>query len=325
MQTNLWLKYPVCIRSKTAAFSLLLTVCCILASCGKKGDLTLKAYEKPDPPSALKAIHRESEIIVSWEFPAEKASTIKGFHLMKSSGGDFEKIAVLTGAARVYHDIHFQNGLPYQYKIITENAKGIFSNDSPIVQMVPVTVPPPPGNLSFTIDSDTITLSWTGAGEGLSYNVYRSENKGVYSLVPANSTPVRGTSFSDTFFMHKVVYYTVRSSTGSGIRDEGAPSEEMKIDPSAFIPPALEGLQAVPSKDRVYLLWKEPKETWITGYRIYRQMNTKDPFLLIGESRTPSFIDTDSTSQKRNYRVTAMGPAREGPPAEVKNIFYKPR
>ncbi len=64
-------------------FCLLFTAYCLLPSCGKKGDPTLKSYEKPEPPSGLRAIHRESEIILLWEFPKDKEITIKGFHLMK--------------------------------------------------------------------------------------------------------------------------------------------------------------------------------------------------------------------------------------------------
>jgi len=70
-----------------------LIACLLVASCGKKGEPTLKSYEKPDPPSNLRAIHRESEIILLWDFPKNKEKTIKGFYLMKLIGrGDSERI-----------------------------------------------------------------------------------------------------------------------------------------------------------------------------------------------------------------------------------------
>ena len=40
-------------------FSLVIVPLCFLAACGKKGDPTLKAYEKPAAPSTLSAMHRE--------------------------------------------------------------------------------------------------------------------------------------------------------------------------------------------------------------------------------------------------------------------------
>jgi hypothetical protein len=76
----------------------------------------------------------------------------------------------------------------------------------------------------------------------------------------------------------------------------------------------------------VHLLWKEPPETWITGYRIYREISKEDGFILIGESQAPSFLDRESPLTKRNYRVTALGPSKEGPPAEIRDVEYrKPR
>ena len=44
---------------------------------------TLKAYEKPDAPSGLKAIHRENNIILSWSY--NKRENLKGFHVFKGS------------------------------------------------------------------------------------------------------------------------------------------------------------------------------------------------------------------------------------------------
>src|SRR3989337_3925789 len=69
--------------SRSSLLPFLLIFCLLIISCGKKGEPTLKSYEKPDPPSNLRAIHRESEIILLWDFPKNKENTIKGFYLMK--------------------------------------------------------------------------------------------------------------------------------------------------------------------------------------------------------------------------------------------------
>ena len=87
--TNVMLLLPYSL----SAFCCLLLLCHLVAGCGKKGDPTLKAYEKPQAPSSLNAIHRESEIIISWDFPKSGEQGIKGFHVMKSSDNDFQEIA----------------------------------------------------------------------------------------------------------------------------------------------------------------------------------------------------------------------------------------
>jgi fibronectin type 3 domain-containing protein len=304
-------------------YCLLLTACCLLTSCGKKGDPTLKSYEKPDPPSVLRAIHRESEIILLWEFPKDKEPAIKGFYLMKSTGGDFEKIATLENNKRSYIDNDFKTGSTYKYKIVSQNLKGIISNDSNIIQIVPE-ISPPPGNILFKIEHDSLILNWESAGDRIMYNIYKSNEKGTYQLMPVNKEPVKETSFRDNFDIKGPVYYTIRSLVGSDIRDEGAASEEIEINPFEFIPSSPSGLQAVVKKENVYLIWKEAPETWVAGYKVYREINKKEGFIFIGETQTPAFLDKDKPSTKRNYRVTALGPSKEGPPAEIRDIVFIP-
>lgn len=305
-------------------YCLLLTACCILTSCGKKGDPTLKSYEKPDPPSALRAIHRESEIILLWEFPKDKEPAIKEFYLMKSTGGDFEKIAILENNKRSYIDNDFKTGSTYKYKIVSRNLKGVTSNNSNIIQIVPEASPPPPGNILFKIEHDSLILNWKSAGDRIMYNIYKSKEKGIYQLKPVNKEPVKETSFRDNFDIKGPAYYTIRSLVGSDIRDEGAASEESEINPFEFIPSSPSGLQAVVKEENVYLRWKEAPETWVVGYKIYREINKKEGFIFIGETQTPAFLDKDKPSTKRNYRVTALGPSKEGPPAEIKDIVFIP-
>ena len=303
-----------------------ITACLSLFACGKKGDPTLKSYEKPDPPSPLRAIHRESEIILSWNFPKSKETSIKGFHLLKSTGGDFEEVTLLNNDQRSYSDTRFEIGAAYHYKVVAQNLKGVLSNDSNILVITPVPPPAPPKNLSSTVTYDSLTLTWDSAGEGMGYNVYKSDKPGGYSLAPVNGEPLKELSFKDVFTVSKTVFYTIRSVSGNLIRDEGPASIELMVNPEEFVPPAPEDLQAVPSQSNVYLIWKESAATWVRGYKIYREINKQEGFIAIGETQTPSFLDGEKPVTKRNYRVTALGPAKEGPPAEIRDIFdRKPR
>ena len=53
---------------------LFFTFCFLLISCGKKGDPTLKSYEKPVPPSNFHVVQRESEVTLSWDFPQKESA-----------------------------------------------------------------------------------------------------------------------------------------------------------------------------------------------------------------------------------------------------------
>ncbi|MEK7864849.1 MAG: hypothetical protein AAB175_03425, partial [Nitrospirota bacterium] len=71
-----------CIIVYRASF-LLFAACLILVSCGKKGPPTLKAYEKPSAPAAVKAIHREDRIILSWSYTSKKEN-LKEFYILRA-------------------------------------------------------------------------------------------------------------------------------------------------------------------------------------------------------------------------------------------------
>ncbi len=300
---------------------LLFAVCCLFPACGKKGDPTLKSYEKPVAPSSLRAIHRESEITLTWAFPKGKEASIKGFYLLKSPGGDFLKIVFLEKHIRSYVDADFSAGSEYRYKAISQNLKGIFSNDSNVVVIKPRTPPAPPENLSFKAGADSLTLAWDGAGAGILYNVYKSEKPGEYSLSPLTKEPLAETFVKDRLNITKPIFYTVRSLMGGESRDEGAPSVEIKVDPAEFVPSPPANLQAVPTEQIVHLIWKEAPEEWVSGYRVYRETD-EEGFKLMGETRTPSFADKEKASTKRNYRVSSLGPSKEGPAAEIKGVVY---
>ncbi|OGW38749.1 MAG: hypothetical protein A2Y97_05855 [Nitrospirae bacterium RBG_13_39_12] len=297
----------------------------LLASCGKKGELTLKSYEKPASPSGLMAIHRESDIMLFWNFPKDKETLLKGFHVMRSTDGDFEKIAFVENNNRSYIDTNFNVGSEYKYKIISQNLRDIISNDSNIIKIMPGTPPPPPLNISFEIERDSVRLSWESTGNGILYNIYKSNEKNKHSLIPLNKEPVSDTFFTDNLNIKKPVYYRIRSLAGTDIRDEGPASEELAIDPMEFALSPPEKLHSVVTEENVYLIWKEVPDIWVIGYRVYRETNNREGFVLIGETQTPAFLDKDKPATKRNYRVASLSASKESIPAEIKNIIFAPQ
>ncbi len=306
---------------KGVSFCILSAVCCLLVlwGCGKRGDPTLKAYEKPEAPSEFRAVHRDSGITLLWDFPKTKEQGIKGFHIFKASADAFHRIAFLEKERRTYTDTDFTIGEEYRYRISAESIKGV-TNDSSLMTLKPQPPPSPPGGISFSIRHDRITLTWEGVDSGSLYNIYKRDPEGVYTLQPVNAEPLRETRFEDIFDISRVVYYSIRSTTGSPIRDESPASEELMVNPSEFLPSAPRDLMAVPSGDNIYLIWQEPAETWVVSYRVYREIQNQAGYVLVGNSSTPSFIDREKITARRNYRVTAVGPFREGPPAEIRDV-----
>lgn len=292
-----------------------------LTACGKKGEPTLKAYEKPSPPAGLAAIHREEKIILQWSYPTAKEFSIADFIILKSTGAEFKKIIHIEKSKRSYEDTDFEKGGTYSYKVIAQSFTGVYSDDSNIIGIRPLEVPPPPSNLSFTIQDNSLLLTWEPSEKGLFYNVYKSYEKGIYGLTPVNSSPISGSSFTDSFTVNKTVYYTARGLHGGEIRDEGAPSKELTVDPAGLVPAPLKNFRYHAASDSVFLSWDGPEESWITRFRIYRRTEGKD-YLLIGETQIPVFVDKEPALTKRDYRLHAVGPVKEGPGIEIRGVKY---
>lgn len=295
-----------------------------MISCGKKGDPTLVAYKKPPAPGAFRALHREEAVFLFWNYPKDDESSIEGFVILKSLRGDSEKVIQIEKEQRSYVDTDIDLQTEYTYTIFSKNLRGVMSDEAEI-PVLPVEVPPAPENVSFQIKNDALKLSWSSAGDGIAYNVYKSSKSDQYGFTPVNAEPLNSTSFfPDRLDTKKTVYYVIRSLHAGTLRDEGAASEEIQITPADFIPSEPVHLQAVQIKGLIRLIWREPPEPWITSYKIYRKRDKENEYQYIGKSSTPTFLDPDNQLQKRHYRVTAVGPVSEGPPAELKNVILNP-
>ncbi len=281
-------------------------------SCGKKGDLTLKTFEKPAIAENLRALHRDNEIYISWNYPVSERPKIKGCQLLRSDANntDYRELAFLNINELFYIDRDFDIGLKYYYKIRCLSLRNIYSEDSSVIEVVPLQLLPKPEDISYILLDDSIRIQWQEIPDA-KYNIYKSPKKGSYSINPLNKTPIKENFFIDVIDTKKVFYYTVRSLHGSEIRDESPASEEIEVNPADFTPSAPLGLKYAPLEKRIYLIWQKNPEIWVKGYRIYRKRHLETNFSLIGESISPVFIDSEPLSMMTTYYITALGPKKE--------------
>jgi len=292
--------------------------------CGKKGEPTLKTYERPETPSNLSVVHRENAMFITWAYTRAKEYLITQFIVLRSTGSEFEKLAHIDKEKRGYIDKDIKIGSRYEYKVISQNFRGVYSNDSAIASASPVQVPLPPTKLSYTVSGNTVTLVWERTDTGTLFNVYRSTEKGKYGMKPLNPEPLSEPTVKDSFSVNSVFHYMVRSLTASSVRDEGRASEELTVDAADLVPPMPLNLQAFAASDKVFLSWTELDELWVTGFNVYRKTDNND-FVLLGRTQTPTFLDPEAPAIKRDYRVAAAGLSKEGPAAEIKNIIFIPQ
>jgi fibronectin type 3 domain-containing protein len=290
----------------------------VIPACGRKAPPTLRAYEKPQPPSGLTVVHREEKMLISWSYPGNVRSSLKGFQVMRAEGQGFERLGFVGNEANSFTDERFSPDTSYQYKVMAQNLKDILSDGSNIVTVTPKRVPPPPENIQVSMENDGVRLSWQDSGEGVCYHVYRTAEKGRYSDVPIHQDPVCGISFSDrTLFKDKPVYYTVRAFHNTPLLDEGYPSAEIEVAPSLFVPSAPAELRAVRAQRTIILMWRESPETWVKGYRVYRKKERDKGFALLDEVKVPTFTDTGKAGRKVRYMIRALGPSQESEPSVI--------
>jgi hypothetical protein len=290
-------------------------------ACGKKGQPTLRGFEKPVPPAAFQAIHREDSIILSWHYPAGRDINLADFIVLRSSDSIFRELVHLERSRRNYEDTDFETDRTYMYKVVARNVRGIYSEDSNIISITPLAPPLPPSDLSYTVEGNSVFLSWKPVKEGVLYNLYRRVEKGEYGFAPLNSKPLSENSFTDILDVNKPVFYVVRSLHAAEGRSEGVPSAELSVLPSELVPAPPENVRYYPASGRLFLSWDDPKEPWVTGFRVYRRIEGKE-YELLGETQIPTFIDPNPVSAKSDYRINAVGPSKEGPGTEIRGISH---
>lgn len=320
-------------RERLIYYLVLLIIVFFVASCGKKGDPTLKTFEKPVPVKEMRAVHREDELVISWSYPASERAKIKGFYIEKAEikgqesalkSPEFKNITFLKNDASQFVDRDFKTGQEYFYRIRVYSLRDIISDESPILKIKPLPLPDRPMGLKYSVTKDSVLIKWDGVRNEFKYNIYKSYEKGKYPASPLNSIPLTVTSFIDKVEADRPVYYTVRALLDTNIKGEGYPSEELEVNPETFIPSQPRNLKYVPSEKRVYLMWDENPEVWVKGYRIYRKKGIETEFTLIGESTLPAFTDNEPLSSKRSYFITAVGPVKEGIPSESVEVHPLP-
>ena len=296
----------------------------LATACGKKGDLTLRAFEKPAAAGNISALHRDNEINIFWQYPAHEMQRIKGCQVMRSDDGGiiFKELAFLNPDKLLYVDKNFAVGREYYYKIRCLSVRNIYSDDSAVIKVIPLPLPQKPEDISYKVENDSIKIHWRQAAD-LKYNIYKSFQKGDYSISPLNNEPLSENYFNDKIETGKTVYYTVRALLGTEIRDEGPPSEELEVNPASFVPSRPSGLKHIPVEKASYLLWKENPEAWVKGYRVYRKRLIDDNFVLIGEPAAPVFADAEPLASKTVYYITAVGPVKESLPSEMLEAAHR--
>ncbi|HMK43525.1 MAG TPA: fibronectin type III domain-containing protein [Dissulfurispiraceae bacterium] len=286
-----------------------------LCACGSKGQLTMRAYEKPEPVASLTAVHREDVVTLAWSYPAAERSFISGFIIERAEPGKpFSRVVLLPSEASSYIEKNYSAGSVYEYRVLAVSRKDRISDVIPPLRVAPRVLPAPPATVKAEVVNEGVELSWGAVGgDDTRYNVYRSAVRGACAVSAAvNSTPLPETKLREVVSPLGTVYYCVRSLYATPLLDEGFASAEVAVEPYQYVPGRVEDLRGIATPRGVQLVWRERPEQWVKQYRVYRKDVRSTALSLIGESAVPAFLDMTPSGEAASYTVEAVGPVVVG-------------
>lgn len=304
-------------------FTLAAAICLavfFLSNCGRKGPLTLAPYLNLPAPTGLSASQAKDILKLNWSFSGK---TQQYFMVeRKENGGAFIEIA--DPKTTTVSDL-IDPGKEYEYRISAvskANTPGAPAN----IKVKTIVPPGPPRELGFSILPDTIKLKWTPPiteNQKVQFKIYKQIGPGVSEVSGVSGTaaalitpvPVSENNFADSPDPLEEVTYTVLSFVNGPVPCEGD-SSSISIAPDDYVPSKAATPQGAVIANGVMLVWAPNPETWVQGYEIYKEEN--GTFNAVGQRRIPSFLDLGARFGR--YRVSALGPVKEGPPSNILRV-----
>lgn len=302
---------------KSKVLVLIFILAIFTASCGRKADPTMEDYIAPSSVENVTATFADNTITIQWSYPEKQKSSIAGFNIeKKTSEGEFINFQFVTPDVSFIQDKDFQFDKTYTYRITAANKKGIYSKPA-LLTITPLKLRKPE-NLTYFVTDEGVMLKWSYS-DSLSYNIYRFDKDKLLK---------RGGS-ENKFFIDdirnlpddiKELHYFIRAFMSKDNLYIEGDAEEIKIPLEKFIPEKVNSVVCSVTENGVYISWKENKERWIKGYRVYRKTALSEDFTLIAETKIPFFFDGEYKKGDHlsiSYKITAVGPAVEGPAEEI--------
>ena len=251
---------------------------------------------------------------LTWDDPGD--DSITGYVILRRDSaiheeGTFETVESDTGSAETtYTDDSAQPERKYVYRIKAINEHGLSEISSWVRAYTPAApVPAAPTGLSATASHDQVVLTWDDpGGDTITGYVILRRNRDIHAegefTTLVEDTGAAATTYTDDTVEPETPYtYRIKA-----INEHGGVSERSRwfhIDtPAAPLLAAPTGVGVAVSIDTVMLIWANPQDDSITGYRILRRDGDAQAG---GEFTT---IESDTGSAATTYADDTVEPER---------------
>ena len=252
-------------------FSVVLAAC---SSGGSDGDSD-KSSSAPEAPASVTASVSGDSVSLSWD-EVSAATSYKVYrdgNLLNSvTNTSFSESGLAYGT--------------YFYEVTSVNGSGESSNKASVSVDVHEVAPAAPSDLSYTVNVDSVSLSWSTVSGASSYKVYR--DGGLVESVSTNS-------FSEGELDDGTYLYEVTSVNDYG---ESGSKASISVTIDTTPPSAPTSLTASTDGDSVSLSWSAVSRA--SSYKVYRDGS------LLGEVSTNSFDDSGLEGGTYFYEVSSI-------------------
>ena len=306
----------------------------------------------PAAPTGLRAISGHDRVTLEWDDPAD--DSITGYRVWRGpNSSGLTVLAANTGsAATSFDDGAVTAETEYHYAVNAVNSSGASprsdslhvttlappvivgadEQDPPTSQQQGEVDPIPsqlsllsglkrPTNAEADATNDRVTVSWRrnpANFEVAGYRIWRGENSLQFELlesfIPTEYRHPGATereSYVDTDVLPGIDYhYNIRTVTHKGMSEDALWAHATT---AADVPP---GLRATATRNSVTLIWEDPEDSAITGYRILRSVDwgLETTLARSVSGAATSYVDRlVSASTAYAYRVQAVRDGRADP------------
>ena len=234
----------------------------------------------PSAPTNLSASANGSNINLTWDTVADATS----YNVYRDSS------LIASPTTSAFTDTALADGT-YLYEVSAVDDAGESTSKASVTATVNNIPPAAPTNLSASVNTNNVNLSWDAVADATSYNVYRDS-----SLIASPTT----NAFTDTALADGTYLYEV-----SAVDDAGESTSKASV--SATVnnepPSAPTNLTAAANGSNVNLTWNIVNDA--TSYNVYRDSS------LIASPTTTTFTDTALADGTYLYEVSAVDDAGE--------------
>lgn len=179
---------------------------------------------------------------------------------------------------RTYVDTNLINGIPYYYKLTYYNLVGDESEETDIVQVIPVdkSSPLPPDGLNVKMAENKVQLVWkSNLEEDIShYNIYRSYD--AVDFEKTNEQPVKDLEFFDEKLKGGKTHWYYITAVDYSKNESSKSAVLMTIVPDKQPPTPVQLLKVEGKKKEIELQWEKSSVDDLDGYAIYKGSKEDD-------------------------------------------------